>query len=923
MGQSSSQVEPINSTEQERDYDMQVEKKSKHNRRKEKKEQKRKKALVPNALQEEETAHALLELRGDNINDTRQSSHDDDLAASMQLQAESSPSRHGASYEVGNIAARHSEEIDGAAPALKPRKEKRKRLNLEDASVDEGMSPEVADDRRFKHAKVTQQSAPVLSTQSLDEINSEDEAIASYLIEYENDQIIAPFSPDPEDVESTSQLDKLAAAVARNESPILMQSTCQLPFQGDPSPGGSKEDRQKRNDGYDSNLAGEGTDIHDWPNGTGQHVSDQEENGDHGDHGDHGDKSAKPAENNDQAPNGHLPVDPKSAQNCDDPLPGMEPQMHFDFAEAEAHNRKLSRVYPSRKKRQPIQETPDTDIYALHAISPEINPEEQDQIMPGIEDMPSHLSDTGSLHGDLNGHAASRSSSAVVILPEGTPPPLKKRSKPRGNKTQRGGQRPKNHNPPLKEIAEKGGMFTTIEINKLDAFRNAFCKEQHINIGRFNELIHEPVRGNMEVKELWDGIHELFPYRTRMSVSRFCRRRYHNYSARGIWTPSEDEMLERAVAEKGTSWKIVGTLINRFPEDCRDRYRNYLVNAANRNRDHWTEAEVKNLCWAVYDCMMTKREERRKAKQEEYFGREIPESEPDSDQELAEMKLINWQAVSDRMGTGGGARSRLQCSFKWGKLKNAERDAYMREVREVVRRQKESERRQAQKKTPWRLRKAHKRLRNMKWGDRYDFLQALSTCGATDEGNIPWKILGDQTLRAKWTTTERKAAWEVFKKEVPESDAMDYRDVVNLLLTTLMTEHGDKLDERWDPIADGDINMEIRKRRKEKRVGKRMNGTREPVISDHERYKSNALVKSDDEGRGHEPANGHRNERGEENTEDPHRPNDADVEGAAGAGAGEQSVPGRQPSDGDDESDDSLFGSNGDDSDDEGLFVSD
>ena len=763
------------------------------------------------------------------------------------------------------------------------------------------------------------------------------------LREYENDQSIAPFSPRSEDVESPSEMDILAAKVSRDESPVLEQSTYQLPLHSSGSPGRTKKDPQIWEQGSGSYVDGEGTDIHDLPNGTGQHAFDEEA------FDECLSNLLNSANGYDQAPSYDIPVDPRLNGNGDEAVSGAELSitgMDVDFTEAPASSKKkVSRVYPSRKNRPP-KEPPNTDIDVLSRDgSPELDHQHQDQILPGIEDMRSHISDSGSLLGHSNKQVASRSSSEVVMLPEKTPPPLAKRSKPRGNKTQQGGRKTKNHNPPLTQIAQKGGMFTQIEMTKLDALRDAYCEEHGVNTWKFNELIHAPVRGNSDVLELWESVHELFPYRTRMSVSRFCRRRFHNFSARGIWTQSEDEMLERAVAEKGNSWKAVGALINRFPEDCRDRYRNYHVNAANRNREHWSEAEVKNLCWAVYDCMMKKKEERRRAKEEEYRGRDIPESEPNSDEDLEEMKLINWQAVSDRMGDGGGARSRLQCSFKWGKLKVAERDRYMREVKALMKSQQRSERRKARKdQAPWRLRRAIKKLKNMKLGDRYDFLQAISECGVESVENIPWRLLGDEQFRARWTTTERKAAWEIFKKEVPGADAMDYRDVVQQLLTEVEAEaeDGDRLQERWDPSVDGDINLEIRARRKEKRKGKRVNGLRQPQSHDDEstRYKSKAIVESDvgeqnsddrhdqpseDEVGDENEANG---EDGEEDSRGPDHDDGDDDDDVNMERDAEQSGPGdvQQSSAEDHDSDDSLFRSNGDDDGDDGddaerLFV--
>ena len=892
MGQTSSQPDSLGMTAEGKGEIIETGK-SKLERLKGKKG--KKKALVANSLQDE-SAHVSLKLSGDTVYGKGQLSSENDLA-SLQLQTESFPSFRGSDVpEIHN--SRSSNGINSDAQAPEGRKRKRKRHSPETSAGKEDMSPAVAENKRSKHAKVTSHSTPPVSTQGIDAIDTEDEAIASYLREYENGQsIITPFSPSSEDVESPSDMEKLAAKVGRDDSPIPMQSHYQLPSCSGRSPTTNVKDLPMEEQESGSDSDGEGTTSHDLPNGTGQHAFDEEAFGDYV-------TSLWNSANTDyQAPSYDIPLDPMLTGNDDDPVPaaGLSlAEMDLDFTAIPPSKTKLSKVYSSRR-RGSLQENPSTDIYAFPRDDPpELDHEDQEQIMPGIEHIRNHISDTGILLAESERHSSPRPSSEGIMIPEPTPPPLAKRSRPRGNKTQQGGRKTKNHNTPLSQIAQKGGMFTQIEMTKLDALRDAYCEEHGFNSWKFNELIHAPVRGNNDVTELWNSIHELFPYRTRMSVSRFCRRRFHNFSARGVWTQSEDEMLERAVAEKGNSWKAVGTLINRFPEDCRDRYRNYHVNAANRNREYWTEPEVKNLCWAVYDCMRSKREERRRAKEEEY-GRDVPESESDSDQEVEEMKLINWQAVSDRMGDAGGARSRLQCSHKWGKLKNAERASYMREVRAVMKASKKSERRKARKdKAHWRLRRATKKLRNMKTGDRHDFLQALSTCGVKDVENIPWKLLGDEHFRARWTTTERKAAWEMFEKEVPGSDTMNYRHVVDQLLAKLVAEDGDRLDERWDPTVDGDINLENKRRKKAK--------------SDRSRYKSKAIVESD---AGDQHADEHRNPSEDEEAEKSEGDADKagkDTEDGKGSDDGtenrdaEQSTAGGQQSGAEEQdSDDSLF----------------
>lgn len=439
----------------------------------------------------------------------------------------------------------------------------------------------------------------------------------------------------------------------------------------------------------------------------------------------------------------------------------------------------------------------------------------QHRVPPEAENLPLFLPpdsdsfDEWSLNSEDSDDSTSKAKGGKTI-----PPPLAKRSKPLGNKTQQGGKKAKNYDPPLDQIAVQGGVWTQAEISRLETFRDNYCTENELSTFQFNALVQSSIRYDKAVIDLFSEVHAVFPYRTRMSVTRFCRRRYHNFPARGKWTQSEDESLKQAVIVQGRSWKAVGEMINRFPEDCRDRYRNYHINAQNRNRESWTDAEILNLCRAVHDCMVKMKEHNEQAKSEKFAGKEVPESESESDEEVRDMKLINWQIVSDAMGPGGG-RSRLQCSLKWAQLRMTDRAKHMKRVNDALRGRSVTDNNKPKKRRRgnWRAKRTLRTLDNLKSGDRYDFLQAFATCNAREEGNIAWRSLGDEAFRSRWTTAERKAALQMFKREVPEGNNMSYRDVANRLLTKLMAESSHKLGERWERGQDHDANVEMRKQR--------------------------------------------------------------------------------------------------------------
>ena len=463
------------------------------------------------------------------------------------------------------------------------------------------------------------------------------------------------------------------------------------------------------------------------------------------------------------------------------------------------------------RKRRRLEGLPGAKTADLPYMSPYSFQHDQenikDQVLPGYEDrqIQSSLRPGSPLTEDA-GRNPNHSSDGVQIIKS-----IQRRSKAekvaaRPKEERESSQKDDKVERPTKDKLENGGAFTDVEGLKLDAFRANHCEANNLSIRQFNSLIQSPMRGNAQVTALFNEIHDILPYRPRLSVQKFCKRRFHNCT-RGSWNAEEDETLKHAVAENGKKWKEIGETLGRMPEDCRDRWRNYLVNAEHRNREQWTGAEVMNLCSAILDCIQLMKEDRMRAREE---GEEIPAS--DSDQEFEDMKHINWQSVSDRMGEHGGGRSRLQCSFKWGQLKKQEQAGYLKAIMES----REIEKKEHKPaKNPWRMKMAFKKVANMKSGDIYAFLQAVRDSNVPEEGNIPWKSLGDDEFRSTWTATDKKVAWSRLKGRVPGSESMDYLSIVNELFSQVTDEGLDALSERWDPELHGDVSAKKNgKRRK-------------------------------------------------------------------------------------------------------------
>ena len=252
------------------------------------------------------------------------------------------------------------------------------------------------------------------------------------------------------------------------------------------------------------------------------------------------------------------------------------------------------------------------------------------------------------------------------------------------------------------------GPFTDAEIARLFAFRDQWCEENDCTQQQFIAQIHANAHNNVKNIGFWNEVSEVLPYRTRHSLQRVCRRRFHNFTKRGIWTAEEDEELREAHAEHGNRWKVIGEQIERLPEDCRDRWRNYLKQSEFRNRDEWTEYEVDCLKSAVAGSM----EAMRKADRKERKGKAAARDRV-AQQDGEEKDTINWVIVSAKLG---GSRSRLQCSYKWKQLgekaKNPEKNS------------SKDKGRGSKKTNEWRKKRPKEKFLYMLPGDKYEILNA-------------------------------------------------------------------------------------------------------------------------------------------------------------------------------------------------------
>ena len=207
---------------------------------------------------------------------------------------------------------------------------------------------------------------------------------------------------------------------------------------------------------------------------------------------------------------------------------------------------------------------------------------------------------------------------------------------------------------PVPDTPPSTGTFTLPECITIDNYLQGFATansltEKQLIARIWGDTSVVPTQTKAERESFWKELYELFPHRKRLAIYNHVRRRYHNFDVQGAkWDDVHDAELARMVEAQGKKWTLIGRAMGRLPDDCRDRWRNYVKCGQGRREKEWTEEEEGQLRSVVTEV----RELVRKAAEDRGEVIEV-EVEP------------NWTVVSEKMG---GWRSRIQCRYKWSKL---------------------------------------------------------------------------------------------------------------------------------------------------------------------------------------------------------------------------------------------------------------
>lgn len=334
---------------------------------------------------------------------------------------------------------------------------------------------------------------------------------------------------------------------------------------------------------------------------------------------------------------------------------------------------------------------------------------------------------------------------------------------------------------PIDETREEefhhDGPFTETEKAVIDRFVHTFTDQYNLSQEAFNSLIQNKDRKLDELsRSLWQTLYTVLPKRDHKAMQRHMRRRFHNFNKRGEWSAEEDEQLKCLHQVNPAKWKWIGEQLGRMAEDCRDRWRNYVVCGERRRTDHWDEKEEEELSIAVHDCIRDiKNTAKDRARQQQLAFRE------DQDWE----SQINFNNVSAKMKF---SRSRLQCLQHWKAIQA--REQHHKKKRRMNPTSSTKAKNSDNEKAP----RSHYEG-SMLPGDKYQMLRDIRDSGVTSEDSIPWSTLA-QRSPMKWTVADWRYSWTQLK-QLTDNQA-EFPMNLTQLMDQFEQEHQGRLEDKYD-----------------------------------------------------------------------------------------------------------------------------
>jgi hypothetical protein len=323
---------------------------------------------------------------------------------------------------------------------------------------------------------------------------------------------------------------------------------------------------------------------------------------------------------------------------------------------------------------------------------------------------------------------------------------------------------------PSKTLRNKSSTEDAVHGGKFNDSEEAIIKLQLLKYREMHDMTEEDQNsliqgGAAPATEMFNMVCEELPGRARWAVIKFCRRKYHNFRARGKWTADDDEDLKQAYQLWPKRWTKIAERLTRHPEDCRDRWRNYVICGDNMKLDIWTQEEEQRLKEVIAECVSHIREMKRN-NMLHFNAVDLAKYAEDTP---ADVDLVDWLQVSEMMGH---TRSRLQCIAKWKRILDKENPKIrVKDLKPLDFVESSAN-----------AVKARMETQIMTADDKLKILHDIRASEVGREGRIQWTNIGDAAFRSQWNVMACKVAFKKLKATVEDADTYKLQDLVTILI---------------------------------------------------------------------------------------------------------------------------------------------
>ncbi|TFK75752.1 hypothetical protein BDN72DRAFT_756223 [Pluteus cervinus] len=269
-------------------------------------------------------------------------------------------------------------------------------------------------------------------------------------------------------------------------------------------------------------------------------------------------------------------------------------------------------------------------------------------------------------------------------------------------------------------LVYKKGKFSAIEEQQLKSAIDAYRMGKGLTEEDMQEIIF-PKNEKQKDNIFWSEITSAVPQRPIIAVYHHVRRTCHPMKQQGKWSSEEDALLRQSVADLGQQWEKVSERVGRRSADCRDRYRNHIINKEIRvTAGPWSKEEEDQLTQIVTQMTVDQ-------------GKDL-----DND--------VFWGRVSELMG---GKRGRQQCRIKWT-------DALSKTVKNEGQKPRWSQQ------------------------DAFILVHKVDSLNVRDDTEIDWKTLSDPHWNL-WSAHTLQRRWLTMKRGIKGFEDMTHQEIMDIL----------------------------------------------------------------------------------------------------------------------------------------------